>query len=84
MDKADAMGHDPERGAALSELNTSLAPEGLEAFYAIDHCCYVRNTRSGTEGMPDPVLSRGWSAEEMHRQEHLEHLLDQASEDELI
>ena len=84
MDKADAMEDDPERAAALSELNATLAREGLEAFYASDNCCYVRNTRTGTEGIPEPVLSRALSVEERRRQEDLEAFLDRASEDELI
>lgn len=84
MDKADATEDDPERAAALSDLNATLAREGLEAFYASDNCCYVRNTRSGTEGTPGPVLSRALSVEERQRQEDLEAFLDQASEDELI
>lgn len=84
MDKADATEDDPERAAALSDLNATLAREGLQAFYASDDCCYVRNTRTGTEGTLGPVLSRGLSAEERQRQEDLEAFLDQASEDELI
>ena len=84
MDKADVMEHDPERAAALSELNASLAREGLEAFYADDNCCYVRNTRTGVEEMPGPVLNRGLSTEEKRRQERLEDYLDQASEDDII
>ena len=84
MDKADAMEHDPDRAAAVAVLNASLAREGLEAFYADDNCCYVRNTRTGSEGSPEPVLSRGWSAEERRRKERLEDYLDKASEDDLI
>ena len=84
MDKTDAKEHDPERAAALSELNACLAREGLEAFYADDNCCYIRNTRTGTVGMPEPVLNRSLSVEERQRQEHLDDYLDQASEDDLI
>ena len=84
MDKADAMKHDPERAAALSKLNASLAREGLEAFYADDNCCYVRNRRTGAEGVSEPVLNRGLSTEERRRQERLEQYLDRASEDDLI
>ena len=84
MDKADTMEHDPDRAAAVTVLNASLAREGLEAFYADDNCCYVRNTRTGSEGSPEPVLSRGLSAEERRRKERLEDYLDKASEDDLI
>ncbi len=84
MDKADATEDDPEREAALSELNATLAREGLQAFYASDSCCYVRNTRTGTEATPEPLLSRPLSVEERRRREDLEAFLDGASEDELI
>ena len=84
MDKADAMEHDPDRTAALAVLNASLAREGLEAFYADDNCCYVRNTRTGRAGGPEPGLSRGLSGEERRRKERLEDYLDKASEDDLI
>lgn len=84
MDQADATENDPEREAALSELNATLAREGLEAFYASDRCCYVRNTRTGTEGTTESLLNRPLSVEERRRREGLEAFLDQASEDELI
>ena len=84
MDRADAMEHDPGRTAALTELNASLAREGLEAFYAEDNCCYVRNTRTGDEGSPVPGVGRALSAEERVRKERLEAYLDGASEDDLI
>ena len=41
MDRADRAENDPHRAAALEELNTTLAREGLEAFYAEDNRCYV-------------------------------------------
>ena len=84
MDKADAMEHDSERAVALSKLNASLAREGIEAFYADDRCCYLRNVRTGTDGRAEPTLNRGLSVEEMRRQERLGAYLDQASEDNLI
>ena len=62
MDKADAIEHDPERAVALSNLNASLAREGIEAFYADDRCCYLRNMRTGTDGVAVPTLNRGLSA----------------------
>jgi len=84
MDQADATENDPEREAALSELNATLAREGLEAFYASDNCCYVRNTRIGTEGIPEAMLSQPLTVEGRQRQEDLEAFFDQASEDQLI
>ena len=84
MDKADAMNHDPERNAALSELNASLGREGLEAFYVDNNCCYLRNTRTDIEETPESNLYRGLSLEEMQKQKRLVKYLDEASEDELI
>ena len=84
MDKADAMDHDPDRAAALNELNVTLAREGLKAFYADDDCCYIKNTRTGTSGMPKPILGRALSVEERRTQERLEYFLNGANEDELI
>ena len=84
MDKADAVDHDPERSVALDELNVSLAREGLHAFYAVDGCCYLKNTRAGTHGTPKPAPSRALSVEERRTQERLENFLNRASEDELI
>ncbi len=84
MDKADAENDDPDRTAALAVLNISLAREGLEAFYADDNCCYLRNTRTGSEGTLLPSLSRSLSVEERRKKRRLEDFLDQASEDDLI
>ena len=84
MDKADALESDPERAVSLSKLNASLAREGIEAYFADDRCCYLRNMRTGTDGRAEPTLNRGLSVEEMRRQERLEAYLDQASEDDLI
>ena len=83
MDLADAAEKDPLRSAALQELNTTLAREGLEAFYAEDNCCYVRNTRTGSVGRPGPVVNRALSRSEIERKVRLEAFMDRASEDDL-
>ena len=71
MDRADHADKDPERQAALSELNTTLAREGLEAFYAVDNLCYIRNTKTGEEGRPGPVVDRALSRDELDRRARL-------------
>ena len=83
MDRADHSEADPERQEALSELNATLAREGLEAFYAEDNCCYLRNTRTREEGQPAPVTDRALSADEIHRRRRLESFMDAASEDDI-
>ena len=83
MDLADAAEKDPHRRAALKDLNTTLAREGFEAFYAEDNCCYVRNTRTGSVGRPGPVVNRALSREEVERRVRLEAFMDRASEDDL-
>ncbi len=52
MDRADHTEADPEREAALAELNMTLAREGLKAFYAEDNRCYIRNTKTGEAARP--------------------------------
>lgn len=84
MDHADSMEDDPDRQHALAELNASLAREGLEAFYACDNLCYLRNTNTGEEGRPGPVVHRALSQDELDRLARLEAFMDAASEDDLI
>ena len=84
MDLADHTENDSERHAALAELNKSLAREGLEAFYATDNLCYIRNVKTGEEGRPGPVVDRALSTDELDRRARLESYIDAASEDDLI
>ena len=83
MDLADGTEVDPHRKSALAELNTTLAREGLEAFYADDNRCYVRNTKTGSIGKPMPVVDRALSKDELERRRRLEVFIDGASEDDL-
>ena len=84
MDRADCTEEDSDRQHALSELNVSLAREGLEAFYAFDNLCYLRNVSTGEEGRPGPVVERALSQDELDRQARLTAFMDAATEDELI
>ena len=84
MDRADHTENDPERRAALAELNVTLAREGLEAFYAEDDRCYIRNTNTGEEARPGPVVDRALSKDEIDRRRRLESYIDAASEDDII
>lgn len=83
MDRADNKDEDVDRKIALTLLNASLAREGLEAFYADDNRCYIRNTKTGKEARPDPVVDRALSRAELERRKRLEIFIDHASEDEL-
>ena len=84
MDRADHVEEDPERQEALSELNATLAREGLEAFYASDSLCYIRSAKTGEEGRPGPVVDRALSKDELDRRVRLEQFINTASEDDLI
>ncbi len=83
MDIADSTETDPDRKAALTELNASLSREGLQAFYANDNRCYIRNTKTGDIGRPGPVVDRALSKDEVERRARLTAFIDGASEDEL-
>ena len=84
MDRTDHVTEGPDRKRALLQLNASLSREKLEAFYAEDNLCYVRNTRSGIESRPRPVADRALTPHELDRQKRLGVFLDQTSEDDLI
>jgi hypothetical protein len=84
MDQGDATGEDAERKGALQRLNTALAREGFEAFYAPDRKCYLRHTATGAVAAPAASPHRPFSKDELQRRELLAAYLDKASEDELI
>lgn len=83
MDPADARNERPERENALKVLNTALAREGFEAFYASDKQCYLRhigtNKIVGQNSNPHRPLSKG----EQEKWELLASYLDRISEDQL-
>ncbi len=84
MDPADALNEESDRPGALALLNSAMAREGLEAFYAEDRQCYLRHiaTKTIVSMATDP--HRPFSASELRRRERLLAYLDTASEDELI
>lgn len=82
MDKADNLNEEADRSGALTQLNNSLAREGLEAFYAEDNLCYIRNTKTGLDSRPGPIVERALSKDEVDRYKSLEKFLNSASEDE--
>ncbi len=84
MDQADATNEGPDRPGALAMLNSALAREGFEAFYAEDRQCYLRHIATNTIAVASPNPHRPFSAAEMQRREQLTAYLDKASEDELI
>lgn len=84
MDVGDATDRDPNRDEALAKLNTSLAREGFEAFYAPDRKCYLRHVGTGAVAQQIANPHRPFSREELARRELMIAYLDKASEDELI
>ncbi len=84
MDQGDGLNEGSERARALALLNSALAREGFEAFYAPDKQCYLRHLGTNTVATASPNPYRPFSASELKRREHLTGYLDQASEDELI
>jgi hypothetical protein len=84
MIQEDAMNEGTERAGALALLNSALAREGFEAFYASDKQCYLRNVSTDTVAMASPNPHRPFSPAELKRREELTTYLDHASEDELI
>jgi hypothetical protein len=84
MDIGDAVDGDPDRTTALKKLNTAIAREGFEAFYAQDRICYLRHIGTGAIAAPNANPHRPLSRDEIARRERLVAFLDKASEDELI
>jgi hypothetical protein len=84
MDPADSLNEGSDRPGALALLNSALAREGFEAFYAEDRRCYLRHiaTKTIVSAATDP--HRPFSASELKRREQLLAYLETASEDELI
>jgi hypothetical protein len=84
MDVGDATDGDADRAIALSKLNTSLARECFEAFYAADRRCYLRHIGTGAIAAPAANPHRPLSKDERTRRDLLAAFLDIATEDELI
>jgi hypothetical protein len=84
MDQADATNEESDRPEALAMLNSALAREGFEAFYADDKRCYLRHIATNTIAVASPNPHRPFSAAEQARREQLTAYLDKASEDDLI
>ena len=82
MDRANHTETDPERQHALAELNSTLAREGLAAFYGEDRICYIRSTRTGEEGRFGDTENRALSEDERERRQRVELFIASASEDE--
>ena len=84
MDQGDSINEGPERPGALALLNTALAREGFEAFYAPDRQCYLRHIATNTVATPLPNPHRPFSASELKRRERLLAYIEAISEDNLI
>ena len=84
MDQEDAFNEGPERPGASAMLNSALAREGYEAFYAPDKKCYLRHISTNTVAMLSANPHRPFSELELKKREQLVAYLDKISEDELI
>lgn len=84
MDPADALNEGSDRPGALALLNTTLAREGFEAFYAEDKQCYLRHIRTNTIVSATTDPHRPFSPSELKKRKQLLSYLDTVSEDELI
>jgi len=84
MDQGDATNEGPDRANALKTLNTALAREGFEAFYAEDNQCYLRHIGTRKVAGVSTSPHRPLSAAERNRRAQLAAYLDKCSEDELI
>ncbi len=84
MAQEDARNEGLERLAALALLNTALAREGYEAFYAHDKQCYLRHITTNTIAIASPNPHRPFSQIEIQHKEKSSAYLDIISEDQLI
>ncbi len=84
MDQSDACNEGPDRPRALALLNTALAREGFEAFYADDRQCYLRHIATNTIAGQSSNPHRPFSASEVKRRDQLLAYVETVSEDELI
>ena len=83
MDQADAQNEGADRPGALAFLNTELAREGFEAFYAEDRKCYLRHVATKTVVSLAANPHRPFSAAELKKREQLLTYLQSVSEDDL-
>lgn len=84
MDPADALREGSDRPGALALLNSTLAREGFEAFYAEDKQCYLRHVATKTVVSAATNPHRPFSASELKKKEQLLAYLNTASEDSII
>ncbi|RTL87409.1 hypothetical protein EJV44_24100 [Ancylobacter aquaticus] len=84
MDQGNAKNESADRPGALALLNSALAREGFEAFYAEDKQCYLRHVATNTIAAPGPNPHRPFSAAELKRRDQLVAYLETVSEDALI
>ena len=84
MDPGDALNEGSDRPGALASLNSQLAREGFEAFYAEDRKCYLRHIATRTIVSTTTNPHRPFSASELKRKRQLLTYLGTASEDELV
>jgi hypothetical protein len=84
LDQGDAVNEGPDRPGALALLNSALAREGFEAFYADDGQCYLRDVATNTIAVLSANPHRPFSPAELKRRDQLLAYVERVSEDELI
>ena len=73
-----------DRNAALSDINVSLARDGLRAYFDATGRCYLRNTGTQATSASLQLKKRTWTESEIRRRTNVAEYLDNASEDEFI
>lgn len=84
MDRSDAVNEGPDRREAIALLNSTLAREGWQAFYADDGQCYLRHTKTQVVASRSINPQRPLSPAEQEKRARLAEYLDVAPEDDFI
>ena len=70
MDPVDALMEGGDRPGALALLNSALAREGFEAFFAEDKRCYLRHIATNAVAFAVTNPHRPFSTSELKKREH--------------
>ncbi|BAT55784.1 hypothetical protein NOS3756_47770 [Nostoc sp. NIES-3756] len=72
------------RNAALTDLNSVLAREAIEAYLDATGLCHIKNTQFSTTSATSKIQARPLSPAEIERRNEITAFLNTASEDEFI
>ncbi|NQT13391.1 MAG: hypothetical protein HQ582_11615 [Planctomycetes bacterium] len=84
MDAGDFQTRNLDRDAALAELNTSLARNGIQAYLDGASRCHLRNDGTHVTSASFQVQRRAWTDAEIKKRKSLSDYLETASEDDFI